>query len=130
MSADPESDSLGRGRMTQSKRIELLERDRAQQSRVLTALVDASKAFTPEQLAQLRAAMREELADAGLRLDGVEHQDEAREDFRFLRRLRRLFNGASQRIGSAILTGLIVVAGIIITTGFWAWISNGGKASP
>jgi hypothetical protein len=38
-----------------------------------------------------RAAFREELVDAGLRIDGAEHQDEAREDFRFLGRLRLAF---------------------------------------
>lgn len=82
MTASPEDDALGRKRMTLGKRVELLERDRAQQSRVLTAIVDAGKTFTPEQIAQLRAVMREVFAGAGLRLDDAENQDEAREDFR------------------------------------------------
>ena len=67
--------------MTNTKRIELLERDRAQQSRVLSVLVDASKSFTPEQLARLRAIMTDVLGDAGLRIDAAEQQDEARRDF-------------------------------------------------
>lgn len=109
--ADQDDDALGRGAMTQGKRIELLERDRAQQSRVLTALVDASKSFTKEQLEQLRTAMREELADAGLRLDGIEHQDEAREDFRFIRRLRKRVDGASAKVGMAVI--LAIASGLI-----------------
>ncbi|WP_449397149.1 hypothetical protein [Devosia riboflavina] len=83
MTASADDNPLGRGRMTLGKRVELLERDRAQQSRVLTEIVNAGKTFTPEQIAQLRAVMREEWADAGLRLDDAGHQDEAREDFRF-----------------------------------------------
>lgn len=120
-------DALGRTRLTNTRRIELLERDRAQQSRMITELVNAGKEFTPAHLAQLRTALREELADAGLRLDGAEHQDEAREDFRFLRRLRQMWDGTAKKIGGAILTGLIVVAGVIIASGFWAWINSGGK---
>ncbi len=46
--ADPHSyNPLGRGRLTNTKRIELLEKDREDQSRVLTALVQSSKTFTP-----------------------------------------------------------------------------------
>ena len=127
MTAPPEEDPLGRGRMTIGKRVELLERDRAQQSRVLTEIVNAGKTFTPEQIAQLRAVMREEWADAGLRLDDAGHQDEAREDFRFLRRLRLTWDGSTQKIGTAVLTALIGVALIIFGSGFWQWISSGGK---
>ncbi|MDC9825689.1 hypothetical protein PRN20_18295 [Devosia sp. ZB163] len=87
--------------------------------------------FTPEQLRQLasvvKAAVREELADSGLRLDGSEHQDEAREDFRFLRRLRIGWDGTAAKIGNWVLVGVLVVAGSIIATGFWTWINSGGK---
>jgi len=122
-----ETDSLGRARLTNTKRVEMLERDRAQQSRVLTELVNASKSFTPEQIAQLRMVIREEWADAGLRLDGAAHQDEAREDFRFLRRLRLTWDGTAKKVGGAVLTAIIAVALIIFGSGFWAWISSGGK---
>lgn len=127
MTAPPEDDSLGRKRLTLGKRVELLERDRAQQSRVLTAIVDAGKTFTPEQIAQLRAVMREEFASAGLRIDGADDQDEAREDFRFLRRLRLTWDGSTRRVGTAVLTALIGVAMIIFGSGFWQWLSSGGK---
>lgn len=125
--ADKPNSTLGRASLSQAKRIELLENDRENQSRVLTALVESSKSFTPEQLAQIRAAMREELADAGLRLDGADHQDEAREDFRFLRWLRRLKDGIANKIGNAIITAVIVICFAIISTGFWQWVSSGGK---
>ena len=124
----PPDDELGRGRLTQAKRIELLERDMAQQSRVITELVDkVGRGFTDQQLAQIRAAMREELADAGLRLDDADHQDEAREDFRFLRRTRKTFDGASTQIGRTLLLGLIAIVAVIMSMGFWQWISSGGK---
>lgn len=67
--------------------------------------------FTKEQLEQLRSVFREELADAGLRLDSVEHQDEAREDFRFVRRLRKRVDGAASKVGMAVI--LAVTSGII-----------------
>lgn len=128
MSAPPDDDPLGRSRLPQVKRIELLERDRAQHSRALTELVEkVGKGFSEQQLAQIRAAMREELADAGLRLDGADHQDEAREDFRFLRRLRLTWDGSTRRVGTAVLTALIGVAMIIFGSGFWQWLSSGGK---
>lgn len=125
MVAPPEDDELGRGRMTQVKRIELLERDRAQQSRMITELVDkVGKGFTEQQLGQIRDAMREELSDAGLRLDNPDNQDEAREDFRFLRKLRRAFDGISTQVGRSILLGFIGVMAVIIGLGFWRWIGK------
>lgn len=127
MTASPEEDALGRKRMTLGKRVELLERDRAQQSRVLTAIVDAGKTFTPEQIAQLRAVMREEFAGAGLRLDDAENQDEAREDFRFLRKLRLTWDGSTKKVGTSVLTAIIGVALIILGSGFWQWLNSAGK---
>lgn len=66
--------------------------------------------FSAEQLKQLeaivRTSVREELNDAGLRLDGADHQDEAREDFRFIRRLRKRVDGASSKVGAAVLLSL------------------------
>lgn len=67
--------------------------------------------FTREQLDQLRSVFREELADAGLRLDSAEHQDEAREDFRFVRRLRKRVDGAASKVGMAVI--LAITSGII-----------------
>jgi len=127
MTAPPEDDPLGRNRLTIGKRVDLLERDRAQQSRVLTELVNAGKTFTPEQIAQLRAVMVDVLGDAGLRLDDVDHQGEAREDFQFLRGLRQMKEGVARKIGNSIITAVIVIAFAIIGPGFWQWISSGGK---
>ncbi len=71
--------------------------------------------FTQEQLSQIenvvRRSVREELNDAGLRLDGVEHQDEAREDFRFIRRLRKRVDGAASKVGMAVI--LAITSGVI-----------------
>jgi hypothetical protein len=130
MSADMNhGGALGRAKMTSTQRIELLEHDRESQSRVLTALVESSKSFTPEQIAQLRAVMVDVLGDAGLRLDEAEHEDEAREDFRFLRRFRKAFDGASTQVGRSLLMALIGVVAVIISLGFWQWISHGSKGA-
>lgn len=107
--------------MTNTKRIELLERDRAQQSRVLSALVDAGNSFTPQQMAQLRAIMTDVLGDAGLRVDAAEQQDEARRDFMFLRAFRRAVNGVAGKIGWLVIAAM--VGGIIwlVNAGLNAW---------
>lgn len=71
--------------------------------------------LTVEQLRQIEAvvrlAVREELNDAGLRVDGMEHQAEAREDFRFIRRLRKRVDGAASKVGMAVI--LAITSGII-----------------
>lgn len=67
--------------------------------------------FTNEQLQQLREVFREELGDAGLRIDGPDHVDEAREDFRFVRRLRKGVNGAASKVGMAVI--LAITSGVI-----------------
>lgn len=77
--------------------------------------------FSPEQLSQLKQAVREavqeELADAGLRLDDASHQDQAREDFRFLRRLRQGVDGTAAKIGWLVIAAF--VGGVI-------WLVNAG----
>ena len=80
----------------------------------------AEQAFTPEQLAQLatvvKAAVREEFADAGIRLDDANHQDEAREDFRFMRRLRLGVNGMAAKVGwvciAAVFSGVVYLVSL------------------
>ncbi len=86
-----------------------------------------SEPFSPAQLAQLstavKAAIREEFADAGLRLDEPVHVDDARKDFMFLRSLRMGVNGLASKIGwfviAAILGGVLwlVQAGIVVWKG-------------
>lgn len=123
-----EADQLGHGKMTVSKRLALLENDREQQSRVLTELIQKVQAshLTPEQLTQIvRSAVREEMADSGLRLDGEIHQDAAKEDFRFLRNLRETWDGAVNKVGNAVLIAVVAIVGTIFGLGFWAWISRG-----
>lgn len=124
----PPDSALGRASLTVTKRIELLERDRAEQSRVITEMVESvGKGFSDEQLAQMREAMRQVLTDAGLRLDDTDQQFEAREDFRFLRRLRISWDGASKKVGGAILGGAIIIVAAIMVAGFWTWINSGGR---
>jgi hypothetical protein len=66
--------------------------------------------------ALLRQTVREELSDAGLRIDSETHQDAAREDFRFLRRLRISTESASSRVGMAVI--LVISGGAI--TALWS----------
>lgn len=63
----------------------------------------------------LRQTVREELHDAGLRIDG-DHQDAAREDFRFLRKLRTSTESVSSRVGMAVI--LAISGGLI--TALWS----------
>lgn len=81
--------------------------------------------FTEQQMAQLHNVVREELADMGLRLDDPDHVDNAREDFRFLRRLRTSWDNASKKAGNFVLFGLFGIVASIIGLGFWAWIKRG-----
>lgn len=119
--------SVGR-RPTQSERLTMLEEDSRAHAKSLTVIVEQLQGgFNAIQLAQIKTAFREETADIGLRTDGDEHQDEAREDFRWVRRTRKAWDGAAKKIGNAVLWGVIGVGGIIVSTGFWAWISSGGK---
>lgn len=107
-------------------RIEALERDSQAHARIITEHVEkVGKGFSEEQLDQLRQLFREELANAGLRIDEPEHQDAAREDFRFLRRLRLAWDAAGQRVGNAVLLAFVGVLATIIGLGFWTWLSQG-----
>ena len=114
-------DTLGRSRLTNTKRIELLEKDREDQSRVLTALVESSKSFSPEQMEQLRAVMVDVLGDAGLRLDAAEDEDEARRDFMFLRSFRKGVNGTSAKIGWLVISALCGTMIWLINAGLNVW---------
>jgi len=110
------------------RRVEILARDLENHAKSLTEIISKINAgFTPEQMTQIHQAMREELSEAGLRLDNSNLKDEAREDFRFLRRLRLGYDGAAKKIGNAVLTAAIVIGMTIMGAGFWAWLSSGGK---
>lgn len=81
--------------------------------------------FSDEQLAQIKAvvrdAVREEFDRAGLRIDAVEHVDDAREDFRFLRRIRRFADNAARGLGMWIIAGSLGILGWILTTAAGVW---------
>lgn len=85
--------------------------------------------FTQAHLAQLtdaiRHAVREELADAGLRIDGPDHQDDARRDFMFVRSLRKALNGAAAKVGWAIIAALIGAVLWLVNNGLDVWRSAG-----
>ena len=117
-------DDLGRAGLTATKRIALLERDRAQQSRIITELVTkAHQGFSPEQLAQIKSAMRETLADVGLRIESEEHQDEARRDFMFLRSLRNAANGTASKIGWFFIAAILGAVVWLVSSGLTYWKS-------
>src|SRR5690606_14507224 len=81
--------------------------------------------MTSDELAAIvRKAVRDELNDAGLRLDDANHQFEAREDFRFLRKLRQSFHGASSKIGATVLVALVSGVLWLIWIGFQAIFPN------
>jgi hypothetical protein len=81
----------------------------------------STEPFSAIQLEQLRMLFREELADAGLRIDGPEHVDDAREDFRFVRRTRRFVENFASKVGWVVI--LSIVGGIIwlFNLGLNAW---------
>lgn len=80
-----------------------------------------SDAFSPEQLNQLRSVFREELADAGLRIDSADHQDEARRDFMFLRSLRKGVNGTAAKIGWTVIAAILGVVFWLVNSGMNFW---------
>lgn len=108
------------------ERLGLVERDVRSHARSLTALVEASNTFSPQQMAQMRTVLREELADAGLRIDGPEHVDDAREDFRFLRKLRKGSDGFASKIGWFIIAAILGGAAWLFTLGINTWKAGGG----
>lgn len=63
----------------------------------------------------VREAVREELAHAGLLLEDEDHVFAARDDFRFLRRLRTGIDGTATAVGKAVIT--IIIAGVL--GAFW-----------
>lgn len=80
--------------------------------------------FTEEQLAQFRSLLREEFDRAGLRIDEPEHVDDAREDFRFLRKIRKFVDSASAKIGGFVIMFGLGILGWAITTAANVWKST------
>jgi hypothetical protein len=88
-------------------------------------VVTVSDAFSPEQLAQLegvvRKAVREEMGDFGLRVDGPDHIDQAREDFRFMRRLRKAVDGVASKVGIAVIMAILGAVLWLVNSGMNFW---------
>ena len=61
--------------------------------------------------ALVKDAVREALFEAGLRTDEMEHIQEARADFAFVRRMRLSFDGFASKIGSAVI--VVIVTGLL-----------------
>lgn len=76
-------------------------------------------AMTEDELkALIRDAVREEFSAAGLRIDDADNRDEAKEDFRFLRRLRQRTDSVANKIGMAIITVILLGAAGMLWDGF------------
>lgn len=71
-----------------------------------------------ELIAAIRIAVRSEFSAAGMRIDEPDDQDEAREDFRFLRRLRRRADSISSKIGMAVILAVVAAGLGFLWTGF------------
>jgi hypothetical protein len=83
------------------------------------ALIIASSLKT-----ELSAAIRAELKDAGLRLDGDANQSAASADFQFVRRVRIMFESASSKIGGAIILALVMGLTSIFVYGAKAFLGK------
>ena len=62
--------------------------------------------------ALMENAVQRGLADAGLFIEDSEDRREAREDFRFVRRLRKATDGAASKIGYAVIT--VLTGGMLV----------------
>ena len=102
------------------KRLSLVERDTRDHAKSLSALVESVQ-VTTAQLEQLRVLFREELADAGLRIDGPEHVDDARRDFMFLRSLRQALNGTASKIGWFFIAAILAAIVWLVNAGLNSW---------
>lgn len=71
-----------------------------------------------ELIVAIRIAVRAEFSAAGMRIDEPSDQDESREDFRFLRRLRRRADSISSKIGMAVILAVVAAGLGFLWTGF------------
>lgn len=89
----------------------------------------SDEAFSAAQVAQLEAivdkaarkAVRDEMAESGLRLDGPDHVDENRKDFQFVRALRMGVNGAAAKIGWLVIAAILGTLVYLVTHGLDWW---------
>jgi len=74
--------------------------------------------------AMIREAVAEAFSDVGIHREDAATLEDARADFRFVRRLRQGIEGAQSKIGAAVITA--VVAGLVFMLGLGAksWIGK------
>lgn len=81
--------------------------------------------FTAAQIAQLESVVdktvRRVFADAGLRVDEGDHEDEARRDFAFLRTMRRTLGGWATSVGWVVILSVISAVIWLIQSGLTFW---------
>lgn len=112
-------------------RVRLLERDTRAHARSLTEIVNklqgVGDGFSPKQIEQLQEvvnrAVQRAMGDIGFDMDD-DQKSETRETVSFIFRLKRTWDGAVNKTGSAVLTAFLVTLFGIIGLGFWAWISS------
>lgn len=81
--------------------------------------------MTEDALAALvRKAVRDEFSAAGLRIDVAADQDESREDFRFLRKMRRNTESVGAKVAMLTLAGLVGFIGLILSLGVQQWFNK------
>ncbi|CAM5194534.1 Haemolysin XhlA OS=Bosea thiooxidans OX=53254 GN=SAMN05660750_03308 PE=4 SV=1 [Bosea thiooxidans] len=75
--------------------------------------------MTRDELSQIiRTAVRAELDHIGLMVEEADHVSEAREDFRFVRRLRLAIDKTSGIVGKVIVTAIVAAVLAAIAKGF------------
>jgi hypothetical protein len=74
--------------------------------------------------AAVAPAVRQELRDAGLRVDGDRNQTLAGADFAFLRKVRLWFDGGSAKIGGAIILSIVGGIAWLLVMGAQAFFQN------
>ncbi len=118
---DEPDDPRRRASRPVADRLQMLEEDAQSHARLISELLKTATSFSAQQLDQLRTVIREELGDAGLRIDGPDHIDEARRDFMFMRKIRKGAEGYASKIGwffiAAILGGVVW----LVTAGLTFW---------
>lgn len=77
--------------------------------------------LSAEQLTELiRRAVRDEFDAAGLRVSDSDDRDQAREDFRFLRRFRQFYDNTSRKVGGTVILAIASGAMWLLWIGFQA----------
>ena len=68
----------------------------------------------------IKEAIRDELFAVGLRTDSPDQAEAARDDQRFVRRLRLGMNGFASKVGMAVITVVVSAVAIVLWKGWEA----------